>query len=523
MTTMDNTVEHSGELARRFLQTAVVVDDEAYMEIDGSSMPPTELVTPGRHVRGSGGNDESYGSTGGRGRHTLNAASVIDAFAELGVLGSVIGPKASVVETIRQADVVVLDWQLNNDDGKYALDLLVDLLTGERDRNSLRLVAFYTGESRLVDILEQIRGRLTDVGIEADTQGLAIEYKHGRIVLYAKAGVNLSREFERQSVAEGDLPGHLVRDFSEMTAGLLPGIALVSLTAVRESAHRVLDRFRSELDPAFLAHRACLPDPDDAERQMVNHVAEELRGIMDYAVADQSPSGAKAIEAWIRQRSGVSEKFVFGDRELDVDQTVTLAKQGLKESALKDNAFEGLSAGFGGSENGYVDERLAWIMNSRTVFNAPPPTLWLGTILTMDSKNDDEGCRHQIICMTPRCDSLRLARNTAFFFLPLVDPHKDLEQLVVKRDDEYTRYGVAAGVSDWIIRIFKPTSGKSAVTATSGNGGETFHFTDALGNRYTWRGELKPEFAQRLAQSFAKSLSRVAVDESEWLRRKSRQ
>ena len=523
MTTMDNAAEHPREIARRFLQTAVVVDDEAYMEIGSGNVPPAEPVVPGRHVRDLDEDKENHGSIRGRGRHTLNAAPVIDAFAELGVICSVIGPKASVVEMIAQADVVVLDWRLQDDDGKHALDLLENLLTGGEDRNSLRLVAFYTGESRFLDILEKIRDRLTVVGIETEAQGYSIEYKNGRIVLYAKADVNLAQEFERQSVAEGDLPGHLVRDFSEMTAGLLPGIALVSLTAARECAHQVLDRFSSELDPAFLAHRACLPDPDDVERQIVNHVAEELRGIMDYAVADQSPAGPGAIEAWIRERNGELEGFDFGGRVLDVDRTITLAKHGLKASELKDKAFEGLSAGFGGSENADLDERLAWIMNSRTVFNAPPPTLWLGTILTMDSNSDDEGCRHQVVCMTPRCDSVRLAGNTAFFFLPLVGPHKDLEQLIVKLDNEYKRYGVAADVSDWIIRIFRPTCGKSAVTAVSGNGGETFHFKDALGNRYTWRGELKPEFAQRLAQSFARSLSRVAVDESEWLRRKSRQ
>ena len=37
--------------------------------------------------------------------------------------------------------------------------------------------------------------------------------------------------------------------------------------------------------------------------------------------------------------------------------------------------------------------------------------------------------------------------------------------------------------------------------------------------RFVWQGELKAEFAQRIAQTFTANLSRVAVDESEWLRR----
>ena len=44
-------------------------------------------------------------------------------------------------------------------------------------------------------------------------------------------------------------------------------------------------------------------------------------------------------------------------------------------------------------------------------------------------------------------------------------------------------------------------------------------FTDTCDKRYTWQGELKAEYAQRIAQTFSTTLSRVAVDESEWLRR----
>ena len=49
-----------------------------------------------------------------------------------------------------------------------------------------------------------------------------------------------------------------------------------------------------------------------------------------------------------------------------------------------------------------------------------------------------------------------------------------------------------------------------------------FEFTDTSDNRYRWRGELKAEYAQRIAQTFGTTLSRVAIDESEWLRRSAR-
>ena len=100
-----------------------------------------------------------------------------------------------------------------------------------------------------------------------------------------------------------------------MTEGLLPGIALTSLSAVREGEHKILDRFCAALDPAFLAHMACLSDPEDAERQIVTHVAEELRGLMDNAVADESPAGVQVVEDWIRCKGDGGTGFKFGERD----------------------------------------------------------------------------------------------------------------------------------------------------------------------------------------------------------------
>ena len=505
----------SREIARRFLQTAVVVDDEAYMTSDRSDMPNGEVVTPGRLA---GGTSQADRGPVGRGtEHTLNARSVIDSFAALGVICGVVGPSQSAIETMRQADIVVLDWRLQEDDPNYVLSLLNDLLTGEVDRNSLRLVAIYTGEARLEEIYQAVFNQLrtTELDPEGDGSNTVISYRHGCVVLYAKSGVNLAAGLRERSIAEEHLPERLVEDFSAMTEGLLPGIVLTSLTAVREGAHMVLDQFGADLDPAFLAHRACLSNPDDAERQIVNHVAEELRGLMDNAVAAQSPAGAEAVEGWIRHRDGGDRRFVFGKRELDLGQTITLAQRGLAASVLGKNAFRGLSAGFAGDEVVDRDERLAWIMSFRTVFNAPPPRLWLGSVVTAMADGEDK----HLICMRPRCDCVRLDEETSFFFLPLVEPQKVKEQLVVRLDSDFKRLGIGLDPAGWVRRQFKPTDGSRVVTAIKEEPSGVFVFTDTRDGRYKWQGELKAEYAQRIAQTLTTKLSRVAVDESEWLRR----
>lgn len=518
MISVDGFGPRNRDLAQRFLQTAVVVDDEAYMTPGGTDGPRAEVVAPSRHTPPSGEDDQR---PVGRGpMHTLNAGSITDSFSALGVICGVVGPTESAMGTMRQADIVVLDWLLQDGDTRYALELLRGLLAGETDRNSLRLVAIYTGEARLEEICVAVSAELKEAGldpVENETR-TEVSYRHGRVVLYAKSGVNLAEPLRERSVTEEDLPERLVEEFASMTEGLLPGITLTSLTAVREGAHMVLDRFCADLDPAFLAHRACLPNPEDAERQIVNHVAEELRGLMDNAVSEESPAGAHAVEGWIRRRRGGSTPFMFGDRSLDPEQTITLVNKGLAASDLKNNAFEDLSAGFSDNDVAQLDEQLAWIMSFRTVYNAPPPILWLGAVVTESS---DENARH-LICMRPRCDCVRLEEETSFLFLPLVEPRKGTEQIVVRLNGTFKRLGIELDSAGWDRRQFKPSNGSGAVVAARRESDGGFEFTDTRGKRYTWRGELKTEYAQRIAQTFAASLSRVAVDESEWLRRMAR-
>ena len=307
-----------------------------------------------------------------------------------------------------------------------------------------------------------------------------------------------------------------------MTSGLLPATVLTSLAAVREGAHKVLDRFSSDLDPAFLAHRACLPNPDDAEQQIVNNVADELRGLMDNAVAEASPAGAEAVECWMRAEYDEAKTFTLnGDKKLE--EAIQLVSKGLvgnlKENKI-DKCIENLSEILSFNNGVRLDERLAWIMHFRMMYDAPPPTLRLGSVVTRSS---DEGELH-LICMRPRCNCVRLKEETSFFFLPLVQMRKRTnaggkikEQIIIRLNNDLEHLGIKFDSAGWVCQQFQPSPGKEAVIAEKRDG--HFQFTDVDKNRYIWRGELKPEYAQRIAQNFATELSRVAVDESEWLRR----
>lgn len=521
MGSVEDFQSRSREFARRFLKTAVVVDDRAFMSFGEADGPRSEVLTPGRRRANTSREDQHPARHPSE--HSLDARYIMDSFSSLGVICGVLGPEQSELEAMRQADVVVLDWLLRDGSSEHTLNLLRKLLTAESERHSLRLIAIYTGETGLEDIYQEIFDELQNNSLDPkeDDNKTIIPYRHGRIVLYAKSAVNLAKALKDRSVAEDELPERLVEDFASMTEGLLPSIALTSLTAVREGEHKILDRFRAELDPAFVAHMACLPDPEDAERQIVVHVAEELRGLVDEVVAAESPAGRQAVEGWLRRDGRAS--FEFGDTKLDLRQTIQLASEGLEASNAfsknaKKKAFEFLSAGFAQPGAVDLDERLAWIMSFRTVYNAPPPILWLGSVVTTKEDDDDK----HLICMRPRCDSVRLDEETTFIFLPLVAPPKGKEQIVTRIGQDFTRRSIGLDPSGWVLRRFAPSEGHRAITASPRESDDGFEFTDTCGMKYVWQGEIKAEHAHRIAQKFAETLSRVAVDESEWLRRLAR-
>ena len=532
------------DITRKFLQTAVIVDDQAYLAQSSPAMP---LEVPGRRT----GSRISLGDVGsstidGRG---LDAPTLVDTFARHGLICAVIAPRdaADSAEILpyaaREADIVILDWRLSGDRGETAQQLLRMILESDKGER-LRLVAVYTGESDIKKIGRTIRKEVTNEwDFTLNDLGTALFGRHCRIVIYAKKQTQLPPDLESRSISETELPEHLIKEFAAMTEGLLPGIALASLAAIRRNVNVVLDKFSAELDAAFLTHRSCLHSPEDSQQHMVNQLAGELHGLMEDAVARECPADMEAIEQWLRTKLNDDEKFIIDTDKniaLSFEQASRILRVGLDRAPdqargqlSKSQGFTMLSRGFSrGDDNAEEsDLRLAWMMNFRTVFDVlVPPILHLGTVV---AKEADEEKPKYYLCMRPRCDSLRLYDGCTerFLLLPLVTlpdiPKKNTQktntiQLVLrtdKSDNPYRRVGICTRMSKWILKGFKPNKEQGAVVAETSTNGTGFFFSTDKDVRFDWIGELKVEYAQRVAHHVASKLSRVAVSNSEWLRR----
>lgn len=544
---MPNTslAEHCQQIARRFLLTAVVVDDEL-------SVPAGEPVRSGLEKPGRGAANrlsKSVASHPPAGK-PLKVHPITWSFARKGMVCGVVSPRkgqddlATLVDAVVRADIVILDWLLSPESGEDASTLLGRILK-EDQAHRLRLIAFYTGEPDH----HEIRGRIAASISATDQAGLTGEDLHGpidvgacRIVVYAKPG---SLVPDRNAIVkEEDLADRLIADFAGMVEGLLPSLVLTALAAVRENVYEVLQRFCKDLDPAFLTHRACLPQPSDSEQHIVEQLASELHGIMDDVVTRQSPAGINAIKHWLKARFG-DDQVEFGQgKEMSQDEVLAMLRHGVKKKPRKLRSGGGdyhiLSAGFSRDTQGdrRLDRRFAFAMSFRQVVADSERQLSMGTVVrrigndaaedTEDVKDveyckDAKDASKTLLCVMPKCDSVRLDRPTSFLFLPLSDPNPNTLQVVVPTgNDKHRRMTICMNPSGWVQATFAPDSDRQCVLAQRNGPGQAFTFNDVGGEQYQWVGELKPEFSQSTAQAIAERMSRVPINKSEWLRRSER-
>ncbi len=104
----------------------------------------------------------------------------------------------------------------------------------------------------------------------------------------------------------------------------------------------------------------------------------------------------------------------------------------------------------------------------------------------------------------------------AFPLLPLkVRQSSAPFDIVVTNGGRTIRLAIDMKPENLAVVRFRRSARQEAILATQRSGG--FYFR-ASSDSYLWIADLKPSHAQRLAQQFADKLSRVGLDDSEWLR-----
>ena len=512
-------------IAKRFVRSVVVLDDQPSLPVPqpvGPLKPPTE------YQKEDDGAPPIAAAPAAQG---LDVKLLTDSFAGSGLFCSVLMPieegddlDDEVRQIAKRADVVVLDWNIHEDEGTTAMRLLGEILTDDVDSRSLRLIVIYTAKPDLAAIADEIAGP-----IHAQVADSVVTRDSLRVVVLNKG-----------QVPEDMLPDRVITEFAKMIQGLLPTVALAGMAALRDKTYRLLSRFDRQLDAAYPGHRLFLTNPSEAEEHLETALASEIQAILeDEQIAQHA--GADGMRAWLddfmsagdnetrdRMRSTLRPANETHDdalAEFALAMLVNGAQEMKRESRHRmrptneKNATAAFTSNDGNPE--VLDQRFAALMSLKDVSPVDPPRLWLGTMLARDEGEE----RHYWLCLQPRCDSVNLTESRSFPLVPLVAlgtkgyGDRDAHPCIIADKGQFRLMRISPKPSDILMETFNPAMPVGEVRAQGGSGAYTFK---AESGEFEWIGELKTEPAQRAANTMAARSARVGLAESTWLDRQAR-
>jgi hypothetical protein len=537
--------KHVRTIVDGFLHTVVIVDDRAF--------PPEVTVSDESEFSKT---DTEGSSDGGEASsvfkldlqvppdeevngHGLNPREVINAFAKTGLICTILDPgepiESRLRDTVGRADLLVMDWWIRGQRGGRAIELIEEVLRADEKDGShrLRLIAIYTGENDLNGVADELatmlEGFFKECEFHRELDSLSMKKGPVKITVLAKADADIPNPPHPNQVDVAELPNRLAAEFTDHARGLVTAVALEALSALRRDTHRILDKLGPDLDHGYLGHRVSLVTPTDAEAHLTGMVASEIRSVLaDGEIGTKA--NFEAIQLWLSRVTAegyeLGALFTF-DTKVSVKQIENMLRLGLGDEDTFPRHKSGLRKRndkqlreirkqatrlFCASESDSTEGDAAFSsrMMFQTSYRNPRRELRLGTVVYR---------RKQFyVCVQPVCDSVRLPKeaDVAFPFLPLEAPNKGKTDLVVPHpvSGEWVPLSLVRKPRTIEMIEFRP-NGDRVVPAYKE--GATYRFKSTQGG-YRWVADLKPEFAQRVANELGDQFSRLGVDEPEILR-----
>ena len=531
-----NTSDLAFQNATEFLQTVVVIDDKPYFDRVSDEVGKESMSAAGQETENAandihpnlqkpvGDKPSSMADP-----EELDVKTLIDEFANKGIACAVLWPYSvddgfsQATKLTEVADIVVLDWIINNDNGRTAKELIQGMLEGDGNTDRTRLIAVYTGQPGLTGVPESCAQVLTEYfGTEPESL-CDFTFQSGavRLAIFGKERTRFSpldEEVAKRIVATSELPQRLIREFASMTNGLLPNLAIAGLSEIRSQTHRLLKQFSRDLDPAYLGHRLLIRSPQDAEDHALAMLVAEILSVLESTDVTKYV-GTNAICARIEEIS-LAGDLRFEHLPIDgADDIPFLVENGVTHKDFSFGGWKWAKVTHAFAQNEMADDsnrQFAHLMNVKTRYGERDPCLTLGSIL--HSKQDENDSYW--ICMQPKCDAVRITEAKPFPLIPLkrVSDHSKDFTIVVKHQNSWVLLEVPQNPFHIKMFEFQPTDHVRQLVTTERCGNMPM-FKSVDGQVFEWIDELKDEHSQRIANDFAASFARVGLSESEWVRR----
>ncbi|MBN1182107.1 MAG: hypothetical protein JXB49_07460 [Bacteroidales bacterium] len=494
--------------------------------------------------------------------HLIDGNLITKAFAERGKACCFfnfqsIDEQKSIIRLIQNSDVCVLDWKLtlpnpdinqipaeireedvedNSDRGRHAKEIINEIF--QSPNNSPKLIIIYTGETESQPIYDSIKNLFNEIETNENFEELWFQNSKLRISIYFKPGKTYSHleEVARKVAEYSDLPTIISMEFASLTNGIISNVVLTSITSLRDNTNKLLQIYKKELDPAYLAHRGMLVNPEDAEILLKNSILNSIDSILTVNNVSRI-SSISEISKWIDSIDQFqNDTLSLGDVSLSIEKE-TLIKwmekgfistiKELWESTQKQQISEKKIINLERDlhklaieyfcprslPNSNLNEDFAILThhNSNLINPSFVPYLTLGVVI---ERND-----RYLLCIQQRCDSVRLSKSSArtFLFIPLEESDKSFSIIFKNTDNKYIKLKVNNRNSYNLITLsFYETKNGTVFAIKEWS---YYKFCDTFQRRYKWILTLNDSHAQKLANEFAANLSRIGLDESEWLRR----
>ncbi len=457
-----------------------------------------------------------------------------DAFLDKQIVCGVLKPVASdgnkdvvsrAVKAAEVADIVILDWYLKPADNTLALTILQQIVEGDREQNGrLRLIVVYTSAAPLDERCQELKNHLEGAGFECSIPA-------ADILIVANCRIRFVKKHDGKSgVSVEALPDLAIGEFAKHSNGLLSNFALLGIAALRESTHHLLAVLDRRLDPAFVGHRMMIGNTEDAHAFAMSMFLMQMKGVLSQPHHLGDALGDNEIQAWFEDRfnGGDIDKKLGEIKAPRNDLKNQMLASGIKKVPLLYSALflpDAERLGRDASEiEGEASRDLSRLATYVREFNGhhPLPKGWQPR-LTLGSMVRLEGDTPKyLLCLQPACDTVRIVGQRFFPFIELEKSSERVDYIVVRGNAEPSVRGVSAQPGGRHYDEFMPDEKKKCILASPiCEGGNTigFMFESTSKRNYTWLGDISPMKAQRIAVELAGELSRVGLDEFEWLRR----
>lgn len=549
MTQVSSFSESSKKIAQHFLQSVVAVDDNIKFE-PRPTVDNYQLIEP--DGSGFGNLDIDEGQPSGPLPNNLYYQDLSHEFAKKGIICGGFSPKqgdleaslTAVVNTSKNADITILDWQMDpvEYDGKFATDIIrriseIDLSEGGRTR----LVCIYTAKdtedvaNTLKDSLKHLEPKLNRCTMKFNLPNLT----HWKIEVVDKGDIQ-----------ESGLCDFLVDSFTELTAGLLSNAALSSIASIRDNTHNLLHKFNSELDTAYLSHVLGLIS-SPAMREQANEVAfdyavdlisEELKSELQISQIVKDSLSKEILWSWpehmSRKERAKRFKIKMGERKVEFNNR-TMEK--LISASKEEDLIEVLESELGIKGDAITSTidmfNKALVQLSFDSYDTKPllnlcslestrrdlvslkehiPVLKQGTLI--------KGTKDQYyLCIQPICDTVRLTGHQSFTFIETSISAGDFTHVMRSKTGHLKLKITPSAKHIKTISFLANEEKKTVLSEINEHGLPVFSSgTDQDPIFFEWCGEFKSTTSQAIVNSLAAQLARVGLDSFEWLRQKQK-